>query len=37
MVLGIPQGYAIAACAAMGVFLSIVAVATARRVAGAGR
>ena len=37
MVLGIPHGYAIAACAAMGVFLSIVAVATARRVAGAGR
>ena len=29
MVLGIPQGYAVAACAAMGVFLAIVAVATA--------
>jgi TRAP-type C4-dicarboxylate transport system permease small subunit len=37
MVLGIPQGYAIAACAAMGVFLSIVAVATARRIAGGSR
>jgi TRAP-type C4-dicarboxylate transport system permease small subunit len=33
MVLGIPQGYAIAACAVMGVFLSLVAVATARRLA----
>jgi TRAP-type C4-dicarboxylate transport system permease small subunit len=32
MVLGIPQGYAIAACAAMGVFLAAVAVATAVRV-----
>jgi len=29
MVLGIPQGYAIAACAAMGLFLAVVAVATA--------
>ena len=31
MVLGIPQGYAIAACAAMGAFLSVVAVITAAR------
>jgi TRAP-type C4-dicarboxylate transport system permease small subunit len=31
MVLGIPQGYAIAACAVMGAFLSVVALATARR------
>lgn len=37
MVLGIPQGYAIAACAVMGAFLSLVAVATARRLAGSGR
>ena len=37
MVLGIPQGYAIAACAVMGAFLSLVAVATARRVAGGSR
>jgi TRAP-type C4-dicarboxylate transport system permease small subunit len=29
MVLGIPQGYAIAACAAMGVFLAVVAAVTA--------
>jgi len=36
MVLGIPQGYAIAACAAMGAFLSLVAVATARRLVRAG-
>lgn len=33
MVLGIPQGYAIAACGVMGVFLSLVAVTTARRLA----
>jgi hypothetical protein len=31
MVLEIPQGYAIAACAAMGVFLSAVAAVTALR------
>ena len=31
MVLGIPQVYAIAACAAMGIFLSVVAVITAVR------
>ena len=31
MVLGIPQGYAIAACAVMGFFLTIVAVTTAAR------
>ena len=31
MVLGVPQGYAIAACAAMGVFLAVVAVFTAAR------
>ena len=31
MVLGIPQGYAIAACAVMGIFLSLVAAATAAR------
>jgi TRAP-type C4-dicarboxylate transport system permease small subunit len=31
MVLGIPQVYAIAACAAMGAFLSVVAVITAAR------
>jgi TRAP-type C4-dicarboxylate transport system permease small subunit len=31
MVLGIPQGYAIAACAVMGVFLAIVASITASR------
>ena len=33
MVLGIPQGYAIAACGVMGVFLSLVALATAKRLA----
>ncbi len=33
MVLGIPQGYAIAACAVMGVFLSVVAAVTAMRLA----
>ncbi len=37
MVLGIPQGYAIAACAVMGIFLAIVAVATAMRLAKGGR
>ncbi|HEX2726477.1 MAG TPA: TRAP transporter small permease [Beijerinckiaceae bacterium] len=31
MVLGIPQGYAVAACAVMGVFVAIVAAATALR------
>lgn len=31
MVLGIPQGYAIAACAAIGAFLTVVAFATAGR------
>ncbi|HEY7383225.1 MAG TPA: TRAP transporter small permease [Beijerinckiaceae bacterium] len=31
MVLGIPQGYAIAACAVMGIFVAIVAAATAAR------
>jgi TRAP-type C4-dicarboxylate transport system permease small subunit len=31
MVLGIPQGYAIAACAVMGLFVAVVAVATAAR------
>ena len=33
MVLGIPQGYAIAGCAVMGVLLSVVAAATAMRLA----
>jgi TRAP-type C4-dicarboxylate transport system permease small subunit len=33
MVLGIPQGYAIAACGVMGLFLSLVAVATSKRLA----
>ena len=33
MVLAIPQGYAIAACGLMGLFLSLVAVATAKRLA----
>ena len=37
MVLGIPQGYAIAACAVMGMFLTIVAVATAVRLVKGGR
>jgi TRAP-type C4-dicarboxylate transport system permease small subunit len=37
MVLGIPQGYAIAACAVMGVFLTIVSAATALRLAKGGR
>jgi len=31
MVLGIPQGYAIAACAVMGIFVAVVAAATAAR------
>jgi hypothetical protein len=31
MVLGIPQGYAIAACAVMGIFVAIVAAATGAR------
>jgi TRAP-type C4-dicarboxylate transport system permease small subunit len=31
MVLGIPQGYAIAACAIMGAFLTVVAVVTGQR------
>jgi TRAP-type C4-dicarboxylate transport system permease small subunit len=33
MVLGIPQGYAIAACAVMGAFLTVVAVVTGQRAA----
>jgi TRAP-type C4-dicarboxylate transport system permease small subunit len=37
MVLGIPQGYAIAACAVMGIFLAIVAVATGIRLAKGSR
>lgn len=37
MVLGIPQGYAIAACAAMGAFLAAVAFATAARLAKSAR
>lgn len=37
MVLGIPQGYAIAACAVMGAFLAVVAVATAMHLLRAGR
>jgi TRAP-type C4-dicarboxylate transport system permease small subunit len=37
MVLGIPQGYAIAACALMGVFLTIVATATAMCLLKGGR
>ena len=37
MVLGIPQGYAIAACAVMGIFLAIVAVATGISLAKGGR
>jgi TRAP-type C4-dicarboxylate transport system permease small subunit len=37
MVLGIPQGYAIAACAVMGAFLSVVAVTTAKRAARGAR
>ena len=37
MVLGIPQGYAIAACAVMGAFLTIVAVVTGQRAAKGSR
>jgi TRAP-type C4-dicarboxylate transport system permease small subunit len=37
MVLGIPQGYAIAACAVMGIFLTLVAAATAARLLKSGR
>jgi TRAP-type C4-dicarboxylate transport system permease small subunit len=37
MVLGIPQGYAIAACAVMGLFLTLVAVMTALRLVRSGR
>ena len=37
MVLGIPQGYAIAACAVMGIFLTLVAAATAARLVKSGR
>jgi hypothetical protein len=33
MVLAIPQGYAIAACGVMGLFLSLVGVTTAKRLA----
>jgi TRAP-type C4-dicarboxylate transport system permease small subunit len=36
MVLGIPQGYAIAACAVMGIFVAVVAAATAARLLKAG-
>jgi TRAP-type C4-dicarboxylate transport system permease small subunit len=37
MVLGIPQGYAIAACAVMGAFLTLVAAATAFRLVKSSR
>jgi TRAP-type C4-dicarboxylate transport system permease small subunit len=37
MMLGLPTGWAIAACAAMAVFLAIVAIATALRVLRSGR
>ena len=37
MVLGIQQGYAIAACAIMGVFLTLIAAATAARLAKSSR
>ena len=37
MMLGLPTGWAIAACAAMAAFLALVAVATAIRVLRSGR
>ena len=37
MVLGIPLGYAIAACAIMGVFLTLIASVTAARLSKSGR
>jgi TRAP-type C4-dicarboxylate transport system permease small subunit len=37
MVLGIPQGYAIAACACMGVLLTLIAAVTAARLVKSGR
>ncbi len=37
MVLGIPQGYAIAACAVMGAFLTVVALVTGQRAAKGNR
>ncbi len=37
MVLGVPQGYAIDACAIMGVFLALIAAVTAARLLKSGR